>query len=263
MRNVRMYVDGYNFYYGIKRKYHIERQNLGQESLIGLGWCDFRRLGNHMIDRSSEQIAEIIYFTAEVQKDYPQHAGEVKRQQIWLNAVSSIAGLSKILGHLSAPGRTDDRYPINDLKELKPKRKESHTDVNIAVEMMLDALGPNGYPKAILVTGDTDLAPAVNSVQKGMVDRGLLASGKTVDVWLPPDGGMTGWHKYFENEKHHCKIQLQMITESMLAKSLLPYAKLGCPNEWRLPLDYLKKNVPDDLRPDIAPIEGSSGIRLA
>ena len=48
----------------------------GLESLIGLGWCDFRRLGEHMIDRSAEQITEIKYFTAEVQKDFPRHAGE-------------------------------------------------------------------------------------------------------------------------------------------------------------------------------------------
>ncbi len=36
MRQVRMYVDGYNFYYGIKRKYHLDRIEKGQKSWIGL-----------------------------------------------------------------------------------------------------------------------------------------------------------------------------------------------------------------------------------
>jgi uncharacterized LabA/DUF88 family protein len=262
MRQVRMYVDGYNFYYAIKRKYFLERQNLGLESLIGLGWCDFRRLGEQMIDRRAEQITEIKYFTAEVQKDFPRHAGERDRQQIWLNAVGTIAGLRKILGYFPVPpgSRTiaTDSFSINDPKELKPSRKEHHTDINIAVEMLLDALDANGYQKAILVTGDTDLAPAVYAVQKGMVDRGLLRSGKTVDVWLPPDGRPYGWQAYFRESEHCCPIRVQMITESMLAESLLPYAKHECPKEWRLPLAYLKKQVPDALRPDIARTEGSS-----
>jgi uncharacterized LabA/DUF88 family protein len=252
-----MYVDGYNFYYAIKRKYFLERQNQGLESLIGLGWCDFRRLGENMIDRSAEQIAEIKYFTAEVRKDFPKHAGERNRQRIWLKAVSTIAGLRIILGYFRDPPSTDSS-PINDTKELKPPRKEQHTDINIAVEMLLDALHADGYQKAILVTGDTDLAPAVYAVQKGMVDRGLLRSGKAVDVWLPPDGSPYGWKAYFRKPEHCCPIRVQMITESMLAESLLPYAKHNCTNEWRLPLAYLEKHVPDALRPDIARTEGSN-----
>jgi dCMP deaminase len=255
MRKVRMYVDGYNFYYAIKRKYYLDRQNLGLESLIGLGWCDFRRLGEHMIDRNTEEIEDIKYFTAEVQKDFPRHAGERKRQQVWLNAVSAITGLRKILGYFPVPhpSRTNDTdgLRINDPKELKPSRKEHHTDVNIAVEMLLDALDPNGYQKAILITGDTDLAPAVYAVQKGMVDRGLLRSGKTVDVWLPPDGRPNGWQAYFRQPEHCCALTIRSLTESMLAESLLPYAKHECPDAWRLPPAYLNEHVPDALRPDI------------
>ena len=97
-----MYVDGYNFYYAIKQKYRLDRIRLRQESLIGLGWCDFRRLGEHMIDRNAEQITEIKYFTARVETDDPGFAGERQRQQDWLDAVSTITGLRKIMGYLSS-----------------------------------------------------------------------------------------------------------------------------------------------------------------
>jgi uncharacterized LabA/DUF88 family protein len=254
MRQVSMYVDGYNFYYAIKRKYFLERQELGLNSLIGLGWCDFRRLGEQMIERGSEHIKEIKYFTAEVKKDFPRHAGERNRQQIWLNAVSTVPGLRKILGYFPVPpghqNVTAHSLPLNDPKELKPSRKEHHTDINIAVELLLDASDINGYQKAILVTGDTDLAPAVYAVQKGMVERGLLRTGKTVNVWLPPDGRPYGWQAYFRAPEHRCPIKIQNITESMLAKSLLPYEEHGCPDEWRLPVDYLERMVPHALRPD-------------
>lgn len=268
MRNVRMYVDGYNFYYAIKQKYRLDRIAVGQESLIGLGWCDFRRLGEHMIDRGSERITDIKYFTARVEKDYPGFAGERQRQQDWLNAVSTITGLRKIMGYFPAPpgsrSRAADTSAINDLTKLKPLRKEHYTDVNIAVEILLDALDVRGDHKAILVSGDTDFAPAVYAVQKGMVDRGLLRSGKTVDVWAPPGPSYltNGWREYFREPEHSCPVTIKTITESMLAESLLPYEKprvYTCPEDWRLPLAYLKEKVPDGLRPDIARPQDSAG----
>jgi hypothetical protein len=264
MRKVRMCVDGYNFYYGIKRIYGLGRTEAGQKSLIGLGWCDFRRLGEHMIGRGSEEITEIKYFTARVEKDYPRHAGERDRQQDWLKAVSTIVGLRIVMGHFSPTkgprGGGTGRLAINDPTELKPSRKERHTDINIAVEILLDALDANGYDKAILITADTDLAPAVYAVQKGMGDRCLVKSGKTVDVWLTPDGSPRGWHEYFREPEHSCPVRIERITEIMLAKSLLPYEKPRvylCPPDWRLPLAYLKEKVPHSLRPDVARPESS------
>jgi len=265
MRQIRMYIDGYNFYYSIKQKYHLDRVKVGQESWIGLGWCDFRRLGEHMIDHGAEQITDIKYFTARVEKDYPSHAGERQRQQDWLSAVGTINGLRCIMGYLSRPrsrSSVDGTSAVNDVTKLKPSRKEHHTDVNIAVEILLDALDPKGYQKAILVTGDTDLAPAVYAVQKGMVSRGLIRSAKTVDVWSPPGVSNKGWRKYFE--KHSCRVRIETITESMLAESLLPYSKpqvYDCPAGWRLPQAYLEEHVPDGLRPDIVRSEKSAARR--
>lgn len=257
MRFVRMYVDGYNFYYGVKKIYGLQREEAHQESWIGLGWCDFRRLGENMIDRGSEQITEIKYFTAKVQRDFPRHAGERQRQEHWLNAVNTIFGLRTIMGYFPVPPASRnpaaDRPDINDPTELKPKRKERYTDVNIAVEILLDALDAKDYHKAILVTADTDLAPAVYAVQKGMVDRGLIGRGKTVDVWLTPDGSPKGWLAYFREPDHSCPVRIRPITEPMLAKSLLPYDTevYMCPKYWRLPKTYLEEKVPAGLRPDI------------
>lgn len=119
----------------------------------------------------------------------------------------------------------------------------------------MDALDAKGYHKAILISGDTDFAPAVYAVQMGMVDRALLRSGKTVDVWVPPGVPTSGWHEYFREPEHSCSVRIETITEPMLAKSLLPYEKprvYSCPKDWRLPLVYLKEKVPDGLRPDVA-----------
>ncbi len=209
-----------------------------------------------MIDQGAEQIKEIKYFTAPVAEDYPRHAGERLRQQDWLNAVSTIKGYSKIMGYFPRPrlgGRSPAGPPFNDPTELKPDRREKHTDVNIAVELLLDALDAKTDHQAILITGDTDLAPAVYAVQKGIVDRRLISRGRTVDVWLPPGGSDRGWLAYFKEQEHSCHVRVETITESMLAESLLPYEQppyYTCPEDWRLPLAYLEEKVPEGLRPD-------------
>ncbi|HWE50828.1 MAG TPA: NYN domain-containing protein [Bryobacteraceae bacterium] len=263
MKQVRIYIDGYNFYYAIKRTYHLERLKEGKESRIGLGWCDFRRLGEQMIDNADEKIDAIKYFTARVEKEHNQQAGERSRQGVWLDAIASITGLRTIMGRLQTrwPSREDavsSRLAFNNPRQLKPYRNEKCTDVNIAVEMLMDALDPRGMPhKFILITADTDLAPAVFAVQKGLVDRGLADSGKTVDVWLTPDGSDREWKKYFIEADHACPAppRIKTITEPMLATSLLSYSKPrppGCPDDWRLPGAYLEENVPRSLRPDLA-----------
>lgn len=260
MRQVRMYVDGYNFYYAVKRLYGLEREQAGQKSLIGLGWCDFRRLGEHMIDRSSEAITEIKYFTARAAQDYPGHPGESQRQLTWLRAVNTISGLRTILGRLSDPRRSRSSGT-----DLKPDRTEKHTDINIAIEMLMDALDAKGNQKTILISADTDLAPAVYALQKGIVDRGLVRNGTSVDVWLTPGGSDHGWKAFFNDPEHRCPIRIKRIDEPMLAKSLLPYEKsqvYACPRFWRLPAAYLNEMVPEDLRPDTE-IRASNATRIS
>ncbi len=100
-------------------------------------------------------------------KQYSVEYGEAGRQQIWLKAVSTIKGLDKIEGiHLE--------------HHQKP-RSEKMTDVNIAVELILDALDPNGYDQAVLISGDLDLIPAAVAVMS------RIPQPREIDFWIPPN----------------------------------------------------------------------------
>jgi hypothetical protein len=96
-----MYVDGYNFYYAIRREFRENNQG---------------HLCGSLHDR----------------KDEPH------RQANWLSAAQTIPGLVPIYGRHQQPEGT--------------KREEKQTDVNIAVELVLDVSCParNGAcPKTI------------------------------------------------------------------------------------------------------------------
>jgi len=134
-------------------------------------------------------------------------------------------------------------------KGKKKPREEKQTDVNIAVEMLLDAIAPFGFDRAILLTGDTDLAPAAWAVSN------RVPQPKQVTVLLPPGQEGRGWLRYFKRKGG--ALELVQITEEMLALSLLRYEipngsreRVSCLEEWRLPRTYLDFKVRPEQRPD-------------
>jgi uncharacterized LabA/DUF88 family protein len=243
-----MYVDGYNFYYAVKDEYKTKRLDSGLDSHIGLGWCDFRLLAHAAgIASRPEGVARIKYFTARVTKEDPLHdrIGENERQNNWLDAVQTIDGLQIVYGrHQQPQGKS---------------REEKQTDVNIAMELILDGIDPDGYDRAILLSGDTDLAPAawtaMNKLQASLRHAGLQPRPLQVQVLLPPMQSGRGWSKYFEDRGS--SVEIIKTTEEMLAASLLRYTirtgrtqVVECLAEWRLPRVYLDLKVPNHLRPD-------------
>ncbi|MGA3242336.1 MAG: NYN domain-containing protein [Bryobacteraceae bacterium] len=212
----------YHFYYAIKNSRTLP---------IGLGWCDFRSLGEQFLGQG-EELERVRYFTTEVTWELPGREGEKRRQRNWLDALESIQGLNVIAGRFSKP---DD----------KP-REEKWTDVNIAIELLLDA-ADSSYDRAFLLTGDSDLAPAARAVPE------RIASPKSVTVLLPPEQSQGLWQEYCG--RFGISISCKPISERHLLRSILPYRLRvdGRTEEiwegWRLPDEYLKK-IPAEIRPD-------------
>src|SRR4051812_5143960 len=95
-----MYVDGYNFYYAIKRH--------PQVIALSAAWCDFRALATRFLLPPGSELVSIRYFTAPVGR-YGAAGGpegsEAARQAIWLAAVRTIPGLDIVEGiHTGEPG---------------------------------------------------------------------------------------------------------------------------------------------------------------
>ena len=160
-----IYVDGFNFFYGVIKN--------SPHKWLDIADC-FRRI------RQDDDIQRINYFTTIV--DDPDGRA---RQQTYLRALNSTPLVSIILGKFknkevacrvaacSHPGRRAFTVPA-----------EKRTDVQIALQMLEDAY-EDGCSLFVLVSGDSDLVPAVRRVLDKFPDKRVL-------VYVPardPDRG--------------------------------------------------------------------------
>lgn len=238
-----LYVDGFNFYYGVRNHFKPGQPARGF-SLSGLCWCDFRALVERHHLAPDYQLSPVRYFTAPVTERVESTLEEHERYQLWLDAARTIPGLEVIDGfHRKGGGG-------------KP-REEKETDVNLAVELLLD--GMNGvYDRAIVLSGDADQIPAILAAAL------RLPRPRSVLVLIPPSQDVDDWkNRYCE---FACQLKLRAtlhpaaphqidvarLDEKQLANSLLRYelASVSCPPYWRLPARYLDAHCLPRHRPD-------------
>lgn len=160
------YVDGYNVYYGLLSK--------GWKRFY---WLDLRALFTTLL-LPGDELATVKYFTATGRG--PQDSN--RRQAIYLGALSSSGGVEVIKGRFAKRTRRHCSYCGNYLQCLQCGRsdrrnQEKMTDVALGVNLVADAY-EGLYDKAFVMTGDSDLIPAV----KHVVGR----LGKRVVVTPPP-----------------------------------------------------------------------------
>ncbi|MEA5420156.1 NYN domain-containing protein [Spirulina sp. CCNP1310] len=140
-----VYIDGFNLYYGaLKGTPHR--------------WLDLQKYFEKL--RQDDEIKKIWYFTAKVTGSPSQ------RQQIYLDALATSPLVEVVFGLYK---RKTLRCKVKECqyqgnKEYKVP-EEKKTDVNIALQMLDDAY-QGACDRMILVSGDSDLVPAVNFVKK-------------------------------------------------------------------------------------------------
>jgi uncharacterized LabA/DUF88 family protein len=199
---VAVYVDGFNLYFGLRSK--------GWKRFY---WLDIAGLAGNLL--KPHQILSVVkYFTARVSGP----AEKAKRQTAFLEANEALGRCVMYFG----------QYQLNPQvcrkcgsEVLVPNEKM--TDVNIAVELMSDAL-QDVFDVALLISGDSDLAPPVLKIRE-------LFPRKRIVVVSPP-----GRHSVRLAGTAHAQFTL---SRGKLARSLLPAAVakpdgfvLTCPDEW-------------------------------
>lgn len=142
----RVYIDGFNLYFSVIK------------ATPGSKWLNFESFFDDL--RPDDTIERINYFTAIVEPDRPTSAKR-DRQADFLKALTTLPRVKVIHGryqrrrvHCGA----QCRQPYNVPEEKK-------TDVNIALAMIDDAL-KDRVDRIILVSGDSDLEPAVAYIRK-------------------------------------------------------------------------------------------------
>lgn len=140
-----MYVDGFNLYHG-----------LHEAARCRWLWLDLVALAEALRPRSTVEMVR--YYTAPV-LGQPDAAS---RQQTYLHALSALHGsrIDIVQGRYQSKSKSCRKCGAK-----WTEREEKETDVNIAVGLVSDAaLG--AMDSALIVSADSDLAPAVRTVKK-------------------------------------------------------------------------------------------------
>ena len=162
-KRVTFYIDGFNFYFGIKRARSIDR-NWGN-----CYWIDVVKLCESFLGED-QTLEKVVYFTAS-----PMNPAKNSRQSSFLNANKLINGEKFEI----VRGKYMDKSficPYCNMSISKPEEKK--TDVNISVRMLADCMEDKTDTVA-LVSADSDLIPPLEHIQR-------LFPQKGIKVYFPP-----------------------------------------------------------------------------
>ncbi len=146
-KKANVYIDGYNWYHAIF-KHRPEWKWLNIESF-------FTAL------RSDEELVAIKMFSSWIEHD--QDAKE--RQERYFNALGTLPKVRLIMG-VFQPREVTCRA---DCRRKYVVQEEKKTDVNLAVEIIDDAVKGN-CEKMFIISGDADIQPAVEWVAQNRPD---------------------------------------------------------------------------------------------
>ena len=172
MKKTIVYIDGYNLYYGLLKGTRFK-------------WLDLLAFSKALL-REDHEIACVKYFTAYI-KTYPYDQAASERQNIYVQALETFDKVKVIHGFYRKSNvlmpvvgdecRRCDQAPEGLVRVVKLEEKKS--DVNMAVEMMIDA-AQDKADAYVVITGDSDQTGAVEAVRYNY--------GKTVIVFNPHIG---------------------------------------------------------------------------
>lgn len=148
------YIDGYNLYFGLlDAKLRTSR------------WLDLVALCRALLE-PGQVLAGVRYFTSRVKNNLDDST----RQATYLDALAARGGLSIDYGHfLSQPAR------CRSCGATWRRSEEKKTDVNIAVRLLEDAFD-DLFDVAIIVSGDGDLAPPIESVRRRLPSKRVVVA---------------------------------------------------------------------------------------
>jgi len=132
MKRVVIYIDGSNFYFSIKKKFGCK--------------IDIEKFCKKLTGEND--LIKINYYISPVGESNPEMYIE---QQRFLESLRKIKNLSIVFGRLEKRKRDGKIYHI-----------EKATDVNLALDIVLDAQG-DVYDEAYLISNDGDFSGAVDA----------------------------------------------------------------------------------------------------
>ena len=152
IKRVVGYVDGFNLYYGLR-----------DAKMLTSRWLNIRFLCEAILP-PPHRLEQVRYFTAMVRWD-PEKSN---RQAVFIDALRTLSGIQFDFGHFLSRS-----VKCRSCGGQWEKPEEKKTDVNIAVRLLEDAIDDK-FDKALIISGDSDLVPAIEAIHKRYPDKRVV-----------------------------------------------------------------------------------------
>lgn len=209
MAKVITFIDGFNLYHALD---YFE-SGTDHYKFRRYKWLNLKRLST-MFVFGKDVLEDVLYFTTLATWD----AAKVARHRTYIRALEN-EGAKTIYGEFKRK-----RKHCNLCKGDFWSREEKQTDVNIALSLLQMAI-IGSYDKAIIISGDTDLLPAMKAV------RGIFP-GKEIGVVIPIGKASEDFKKqadfHYKMREHHL-IKSQFPDSYTLADGTI----LNRPSNWK------------------------------
>lgn len=203
MAKVAVFVDGFNLYHAISAHAKYRRYK----------WLNLRRLAGLYV-HGHDSLEAILYFTTLATWDMEKAA----RHKVYVRALEN-EGVSIVYGEFKRKQK-HCRLCNKDSWGFEEKQ----TDVNIALSLFQLAVADR-YDKAVIISGDTDLLPAVKAVR-------ATFPAKQIGVVIPIGRASEDFKKqadfhYKMRERHLASCRFQDVL------TLRDKSTVQCPESWK------------------------------
>lgn len=188
-QRVNIYVDGFNFYFGLKsnswRRYY---------------WIDIVKLFEQFI-KDGQTLENVFYFSAR-----PLDLGKSSRQDLFFQANKTNTKFNLILGKY-----LKKEFICNNCKKSIIRHEEKETDVRIATKIISDIVN-DSCEITIIVSADSDLIPAIEVIRN-------LKPHHKVFCYFPPkrfsNDLMVTSNSSLKLEKYEHRFRKALLPESL------------------------------------------------
>jgi uncharacterized LabA/DUF88 family protein len=209
MAKIIFLIDGFNLYHALdyteSDPNHLRYQRYK--------WLNLRKLASLYVGKL-DTLQEVILFTALATWD----PGKVMRHKLFIRANESV-GVSVVYGEFK---RKDRKCRLCNKKYSAFEEKQ--TDVNIALTLFELAV-KDKYDRAVIVSGDTDLIPAIKAVRSTFPHKQI---GVIIPVGKASNDMIKTADFRFKMREHH------LATSRFPDQINLPDGStLDCPPNWK------------------------------
>lgn len=148
---VAVYIDGFNLYFGMK-----------DAKFEYLKWLNIKLLSENIL-KTGQVLVSVKYFTSRINNNQEKQ----KRQSMYIDALQT-TNISIIYGNYQKNSIT-----CRNCKNKWDTFNEKKTDVNIAVQILMDAYR-DIYDTAILISGDSDLVPPIEIIKSDFQNKKVI-----------------------------------------------------------------------------------------